>query len=221
MRILVVEDDPTLAAGIREALERERWAVDHLPRAEPAQSAVALTHYDLAIVDIGLPGMDGLELVRRLRKDGHGLPILILTARDGLEDRVTGLDLGADDYLTKPFLLPELLARLRALIRRSHSGGSPLLTLGPLVLDPAIRSATLGEESLDLTGREWDVLEQLMLAAPRVANKNRLAESLGQWDKEITPNAVEIYVSRLRGKLGERLLIRTIRGLGYRLEVAP
>lgn len=221
MRILVVEDDSILAAGIREALERERWAVDHLPRAEPARSAVALTHYDLAIVDIGLPGMDGLELVRRLRKDGHGLPILILTARDGLEDRVTGLDLGADDYLTKPFLLPELLARLRALIRRSHSGGNPLLTLGPLVLDPAIRSATLGEESLDLTGREWDVLEQLMLAAPRVANKNRLAESLGQWDKEITPNAVEIYVSRLRGKLGERLLIRTIRGLGYRLEVAP
>lgn len=221
MRILVVEDDPILAAGIREALERERWAVDHLPRAEPAESAVALTHYDLAIVDIGLPGMDGLELVRRLRKGGHGLPLLILTARDGLEDRVTGLDLGADDYLTKPFLLPELLARLRALIRRSHSGGNPLLTLGPLTLDPATRSATLGEESLDLTGREWDVLEQLMLAAPRVANKNRLAESLGQWDKEITPNAVEIYVSRLRGKLEERMVIRTIRGLGYRLEVAP
>ena len=218
MRILLVEDDLILAAGIREALEREQWAVDHLAAAEPAEAAIGHTAYDLAIVDIGLPGMDGLELVRRLRQQGRPLPILILTARDGLQDRVAGLDLGADDYLTKPFLLPELLARLRALVRRSRASANPILAVGSLCLDQAGRSATLGGEALDLTGREWSVLEQLVLAAPRVANKARLADSLSQWDKEITPNAVEIYVSRLRAKLGERMLIRTIRGIGYRLE---
>jgi two-component system, OmpR family, response regulator len=218
VRILLVEDDPILAAGIREALEREQWAVDHLTAAEPAEVAIGLTAYDLAIVDIGLPGMDGLELVRRLRQRGQALPILILTARDGLQDRVAGLDLGADDYLTKPFLLPELLARLRALIRRSRANPNPTLAVGLLSLDQASRNATLGGVALELTGREWSVLEQLMLAAPRVANKARLADSLSQWDREITPNAVEIYVSRLRAKLGERMVIRTIRGIGYRLE---
>jgi two-component system, OmpR family, response regulator len=218
VRILLVEDDPILAAGILEALEREQWAVDHLTAAEPAEVAIGLTTYDLAIVDIGLPGMDGLELVRRLRQRGQALPILILTARDGLQDRVAGLDLGADDYLTKPFLLPELLARLRALIRRSRANANPTLAVGPLSLDQAGHSASLGGVALELTGREWSVLEQLMLAAPRVANKARLTDSLSQWDKEITPNAVEIYVSRLRAKLGERMVIRTIRGIGYRLE---
>lgn len=220
MRILLVEDDPTLAAGIREALERERMMADHLTAAEPAESAIGLIAYDLAVVDIGLPGMDGLELVRRLRQQGHTLPILILTARDGLQDRVMGLDLGADDYLTKPFLLPELLARLRALIRRSRASANPTLSVGALSLDPAGHAASLDGAALDLTGREWSVLEQLMLAAPRVANKARLAESLSHWDKEISANAVEIYISRLRAKLGERMVIRTIRGIGYRLEEA-
>ena len=218
MRILLVEDDPILAAGIREALEREQWAVDHLAAAEPAEAAIGLAAYDLAIVDIGLPGMDGLELVRRLRQRAYALPILILTARDGLKDRVAGLDLGADDYLTKPFLLPELLARLRALIRRSRASANPILSVGSLSLDQAGHTATLRGAALELTGREWSVLEQLVLAAPRVANKARLADSLSQWDKEITPNAVEIYISRLRTKLGERMVIRTIRGIGYRLE---
>lgn len=218
MRILLVEDDPILTAGIREALERERWLVDHVGAAEPAASAVALTAYDLAIVDIGLPGMDGLSLVRRLRREGRKLPILILTARDGLEDRVDGLDSGGDDYLTKPFLLPELMARLRALIRRSRASASPLLQVGPLALDQLGHTASLADSPLDLTGREWSVLEQLMLAAPRVANKSRLAESLSQWDREITANAVEIYISRLRGKLGSSMTIRTVRGIGYRLE---
>lgn len=218
MRILLVEDDPTLAAGICEALARERWSVDHVGAAEPAAGAVALTAYDLAIVDIGLPGMDGLSLVRRLRREGRNLPILILTARDGLEDRVDGLDSGGDDYLTKPFLLPELLARLRALIRRSRASASPVLAVGTLTLDQVGHSASLGHLPLELTGREWSVLEQLMLAAPRVANKARLAESLSQWDREITANAVEIYISRLRTKLGAAMAIRTVRGIGYRLE---
>ena len=219
MRVLVVEDDVTLAAGLIEGLAREGFRVDHLDSAEPAEGALGLTAYDLAIVDIGLPGMDGLELIRRVRRRGLLTPILILTARDGLDDRVQGLDIGADDYLLKPFLLPELLARLRALVRRSRAAASLSLRVGDLALDVHAHSATLGAEALELTGREWSILEQLALAVPRVVAKQKLADSLSQWDKEITPNAVEIYVSRLRGKLaGSRVSIRTVRGIGYRLE---
>lgn len=219
MRVLVVEDDLTLAAGLVEALEREGFRVDHLGAAEPAEGAFGLTAYDLAIVDIGLPGMDGLELIRRVRRRGTLTPILILTARDALDDRVGGLDAGGDDYLLKPFLLPELLARVRALIRRSRAAASLVLTVGELALDIHAHSATLAGDALALTGREWNVLEQLALAVPRVVAKQKLADSLSQWDKEITPNAVEIYVSRLRAKLaGSRVGIRTVRGIGYRLE---
>ena len=219
MRVLVVEDDLTLAAGLVEALEREGFQVDHLGAAEPAEGAFGLTAYDLAIVDIGLPGMDGLELIRRVRRRGTLTPILILTARDALDDRVGGLDAGGDDYLLKPFLLPELLARVRALIRRSRAAASLVLKVGELALDVQAHRATLVGEALELTGREWNVLEQLALAVPRVVAKQKLADSLSQWDKEITPNAVEIYVSRLRAKLaGSRVGIRTVRGIGYRLE---
>lgn len=219
MRVLVVEDDLTLAAGLVEALEREGFQVDHLGAAEPAEGAFGLTAYDLAIVDIGLPGMDGLELIRRVRRRGTLTPILILTARDALDDRVGGLDAGGDDYLLKPFLLPELLARVRALIRRSRAAASLMLQVGELALDVQAHRATLLDEALELTGREWNVLEQLALAVPRVVAKQKLADSLSQWDKEITPNAVEIYVSRLRAKLaGSRVGIRTVRGIGYRLE---
>ena len=219
MRVLVVEDDLTLAAGLVEALEREGFRVDHLGAAEPAEGAFGLTAYDLAIVDIGLPGMDGLELIRRVRRRGTLTPILILTARDALDDRVGGLDAGGDDYLLKPFLLPELLARVRALIRRSRAAASLMLQVGELALDVQAHRATLLGEALELTGREWNVLEQLALAVPRVVAKQKLADSLSQWDKEITPNAVEIYVSRLLAKLaGSRVGIRTVRGIGYRLE---
>lgn len=220
MRVLVVEDDLILAEGLVEGLERGGFQVDHLGAAEPAESAMALTAYDLAVVDIGLPGMDGLELIRRLRRRGVLTPILILTARDGLDDRIVGLDVGGDDYLVKPFLLPELMARVRALIRRSRAAASLVLSTGPLTLDVHGHSATLAGAPLELTGREWDVVEQLMLAVPRVVAKQKLADSLSQWDKEITPNAVEIYVSRVRAKLaGSGVGIRTIRGIGYRIEV--
>lgn len=219
MRILVVEDDKTLAAGLVEGLEREGFMVDSLEAAEPAEAVLQHTAYDLAIVDIGLPGMDGLELIRRVRRRGVLTPILILTARDGLDDRVVGLDMGGDDYLIKPFLLPELLARARALIRRSRSAASMTLSIGTLALDLQRRSATLAGTELELTGREWGVLEQLALVAPKVVAKQKLADSLSQWDKEITPNAVEIYVSRLRGKLAASGVgIRTVRGIGYRIE---
>ncbi|WP_295004860.1 response regulator [uncultured Dechloromonas sp.] len=219
MRILLVEDDTLLADSIREGLEKGGFAVDRLNAAEPAVSALGLTHYDLAIVDIGLPGMSGLDLIRRLRQRNILVPVLILTARDGLDDRISGLDLGADDYMVKPFLLPELLARLRALIRRSRSSASSELTAGTIRLDLARRVATANGESLELTGREWEILQQLMLAMPNVVNKQKMAESLSEWENEITANAVEIYVSRLRSKIqGGGIEIRTIRGIGYRLD---
>lgn len=219
MRILLVEDDTLLADGIRDGLEKAGFSVDHLTAAEPAESALGLTHYDLAIVDIGLPRMDGHELIRRVRRKGIQIPVLILTARDGLDDRVIGLDIGADDYMVKPFHLPELLARLRALIRRSRSATSSELSAGSIRLDLARRTAEARGLPLDLTGREWEILQQLMLASPNVVAKQKLVESLSEWDNELTANAVEIYISRLRGKLQDcGVEIRTIRGIGYRLD---
>lgn len=223
MRILLVEDDIMLADSIREGLEKGGLSVDHLAAAEPAESALALTHYDLAIIDIGLPRMSGLELIRRSRQRGISLPVLVLTARDGLDDRIQGLDLGADDYMVKPFQLPELQARMRALIRRSCSASSSELKAGLIRLDLARHTATMDGNPLDLTGREWEILQQLMLASPNVLTKQKMVESLSAWENEVTTNAVEIYISRLRQKLAESgVEIRTIRGIGYRLdETAP
>lgn len=220
MRILLVEDDAIVAAGIVEGLTRSGMSVDHVDKAEQAESALAMTAYDLAIVDLGLPVMDGFELIRRVRRKRITLPILILTARDGLEDRVKGLDIGADDYLVKPFLLPELQARLRALIRRSLAAVSSELTFGPLLLNLGVRSAKLSDQLLDLPVREWVVLQHLIMAAPRVLSKQKLIDSLGDWDNEVSANVVELYVSRLRAKLANSpVQIRTIRGIGYRLEL--
>lgn len=220
MRLLLVEDDRTVSAGIVEGLSRAGISVDPVYAAEPAEMALTLTAYDLAIVDLGLPGMDGFELIGRIRRKKISLPILILTARDGLDDRVRGLDIGGDDYLVKPFLLPELQARIRALVRRSRAVSSSSMSFGPLSLDLSLHGAELDGVPVELTGREWDVLEHLMLAAPKVVSKKRLIESLGSWDGELSPNAVEIYVSRLRAKLAEsKVLIRTVRGIGYRLEL--
>lgn len=222
MRILLVEDDTLVAQGIREGLELANFSVDHLTSAEPAENALKLTHYDAAIVDIGLPGMSGHELVRRIRKRQIDVPVIILTARDGLDDRVLGLDLGADDYMVKPFQLPELQARLRALIRRSRSAASSELSMGHIVMDLARCVALVDDTPLDLTGREWEILQQLMLATPSVVPKQKMAESLSKWDHEITANAIEIYISRLRNKLqGSGVEIRTIRGIGYRLDEQP
>ncbi|HMM72341.1 MAG TPA: response regulator [Rhodocyclaceae bacterium] len=219
MRVLLVEDDCLVASGIREGLEKAGYAVDLIGAAEPAESVLALTAYDLAIVDINLPGIDGHELIRRLRRRGIALPVLIVTARDGLDDRVVGLDIGADDYMTKPFELPELLARMRALIRRSRSAYSSELTVGRLRLDLKRRTADVADRPLELTGREWDILQQLMLASPSVLPKQKMVDSLSQWDKELTSNAIELYVSRLRAKLQNAgVTIRTLRGIGYRLD---
>ena len=219
MRLLLVEDDELLSAGLRDGLTRHAYVVDHLTAAEPAQTALSLISYDAAIVDIGLPGIDGLELIRRWRRRGVTTPVLVLTARDGLEDRVSGLDLGADDYMVKPFQLPELLARLRALIRRSRSASSSELLAGKVRLDLAARTVTVAGAPLELTGREFELLAQLMMASPKVVAKKQLAESLSAWENELTLNAIELYVSRLRAKLSDAgINIRTLRGIGYRLD---
>lgn len=221
MRLLLVEDDVMVASGIKLGLCDAGYTVDWVGSGERAEQALDRESFDLAIVDIGLPGIDGLELTRRLRERGLAMPVLILTARDALHDRVQGLDLGADDYMVKPFELPELLARLRALLRRSQAATSAVLSFGPLEMDTAHRRVTLAGQVMDIGPREWTVLEYLLMQAPKPAAKDKLLAALTGWDKEITPNAIEVYVSRLRGKLEPAgILLRAIRGFGYRLELA-
>ncbi len=219
MRILVIEDDELVASGLKQGLTQAGYTVDLVGSAEAAVEALRDGAFDLALVDIGLPQADGLTLVRHLRAQGNTLPILVLTARGSLEDMVNGLDVGADDYLAKPFHLPELCARLRALLRRSHAVADNRLQHGALLLDISRHQATLNGAPLDLTGREWALLEALLLASPNVLSKERLAQTLAGWDKDIKVNAVEVYVSRLRGKLAPgQIEIRTVRGIGYRLD---
>ncbi|MBE7941997.1 MULTISPECIES: response regulator transcription factor [Ramlibacter] len=229
MRLLLVEDDVMVASGMKLGLTDAGYAVDWVGSAERAEEVLRTELFDAAIIDIGLPGMDGLELTRRLRRPempSHAMPVLILTARDGLSDRVQGLDLGADDYMVKPYELPELLARLRALLRRSQAATSAVLSFGPVELDTAHRRAAARHEGelvpIELGPREWTVLEYLLIHAPKPASKEKLLQALTGWDREITPNAVEVYISRLRGKLEPHgVALRSIRGFGYRLEMQP
>ncbi len=221
MRLLLVEDDVMVASGIKLGLTGAGYAVDWVGSAERAIVAVKEDAFDAAIIDIGLPRTDGLELTRQLRQGGHTLPVMILTARDALHDRVQGLDMGADDYMVKPFELPELLARLRALLRRSQAATSATLHFGVLTLDTALRQAHASGQALDLGPREWTVMEYLLLQAPKPAAKDKILAALTGWDKEITANAVEVYISRLRSKLEPHgIALRSIRGFGYRLELA-
>lgn len=225
MRLLLVEDDVMVASGIKLGLTGAGYAVDWVGSAERAVEAVAKDSFDVAVVDLGLPGLDGLSLIGQLRKQGCTFPMLILTARDALNDRVRGLDAGADDYMIKPFELPELLARLRALLRRSQAATTAVLSFGPLEMDTANHSACAvlpsGErQPLDLGPREWTVMEYLLLQAPKPASKEKILAALTGWDKEMTPNAVEVYISRLRGKFEPHgVTLRAIRGFGYRLEL--
>ena len=220
MRALLVEDDLMLTDGLKDIFAKTGYGLDHVPSAELAITASRMTRYDLLVVDLGLPRMDGITLIRTLRQAQHKMPILILSARDSINDRVKGLNEGADDYMLKPFAGAELIARVQALIRRSQSMAHSQMTLGPLTLDTSSQEAQLNQTPLHLTRREWHLLEALMLAAPKVIAKEKLADSLSQWDKEISINAVEIYISRLRNKLqGNDIEIRTLRGVGYRLEL--
>lgn len=222
MRLLLVEDDLMVASGIKLGLCNAGYAVDWVGSAERALEAVQTASFDVAVIDIGLPEMDGLALTAALRAQAQPFPVLILTARDALHDRVQGLDMGADDYMVKPFELPELLARLRALLRRSQAATTAVLSFGPLEMDTAHRRVQLNGQLLELGPREWTVLEYLLLQAPKPAAKDKLLQALTGWDKEITLNAIEVYISRLRGKLEPSgIVLRAIRGFGYRLELSP
>jgi len=218
MRVLVVEDDPLVGDGVRRALGGGGFAVDLVASAEAAKSALDTESFDLVIADIGLPRQDGLQLVRSLRSRGQIVPVLMLTARDGLADRVAALDLGADDYLTKPFQVPELLARCRALIRRANSVASARMSFGDLELDTTRKSVTAGGKALELSQREWAVLECLILNAGHIVSKNKLMSAIADWSDDLTLNAVEVYVSRVRAKLGGAATISTVRGMGYRID---
>ena len=219
MRILIAEDDPLLADGLTRSLRSGEYAVDCVHDGASADHALSTQTYDLAIVDLGLPRLDGFEVLKRLRRRAATPPVLILTARDALQDRVRGLDLGADDYMTKPFELPELEARVRALIRRTVAGGNTLIRHGRLALDTTGRRVTVDDQPLDLTARELGVLEVLMLRSGRVVSKDQITEKLYSWDEEVGANAIEVCVHRLRKKIEPAgISIRTIRGLGYLME---
>lgn len=219
MHILFVEDDPAIADSVSRALKLHGHAVDWTNKGEPVTMSLEQEPYDLLILDIGLPGIDGFEVLRRLRSRQNAIPVLILTARDAVDDRVHGLELGADDYLVKPFAVPELLARVRALARRKQAKIDMKLIHGPLVLDTDSRRATLSQARLEISAREWALLEFLMNRVERVVSKQQIAQAVGGWEEELSDNAIEVYVSRLRAKLEPAgIRIRTIRGFGYMLE---
>jgi DNA-binding response OmpR family regulator len=218
MRLLLVEDDALVADAIVRGLTLAGFTVDHADSAELARTAFDTEHFDLAIVDIGLPAADGLSLVQKLRSSGKATPVLILTARFALQDKIRAFDLGADDFLMKPFEQAELTARCKALIRRASASPTGVLRLGRLTIDLAGHQLQLDGQMIDLTKREWAVLEGLANSLGRVVSKEHLLQGFAGWEQDLTANAVETQVSRLRAKLGEAAVIRTIRGLGYRLE---
>ena len=219
MRILLVEDDELLADGLARALRQSGYTVDIAADGPRADSLLAAGGYDLTILDLGLPGLDGSQVLTRLRGRRQKTPVLVMSARMAIEERVRLLDLGADDYLVKPVALAELEARVRALIRRQQGVETNFLTLGSLRLDREGKRAWLGDEALDLTAREWAAVEYLACRVNRIVTKEQFMQALYSWDDEITPNAIEKFISRLRSKLEPAgITIRTVRGLGYFLE---
>lgn len=220
MRILLVEDDRLLGDGLKAGLTQAGYAVDWLRDGEAAVAALSTEAFAAVVLDLGLPKRDGLSVLQWLRGRHDATPVLILTARDQLEDKVRGLDLGADDYVLKPFDLDEIAARLRALVRRAHGHPEPVLTLGEIALNPAARSVTRAGEAIELTPREFDLLHLLLQNAGRVLSRRTLEEQLYTWNDAVDSNALEVHIHHLRKKLGSEL-IRTVRGVGYMASATP
>jgi len=219
MRLLIAEDDQVLADGLLRSLRGAGYAVDQVGNGADADAALATHEFDLLILDLGLPRLHGLEVLRRLRQRGSKAPVLILTADDSVEQRVQGLDLGADDYMAKPFSLQELEARVRALTRRGLGAASNVIRHGPLSFDATGRVAYINEQMVDLSAREIGLLEVLLQRAGRLVSKDQLVERLCEWGDEVSNNAIEVYIHRLRKKIEQgSVRIATVRGLGYCLE---
>jgi two-component system OmpR family response regulator len=220
MRILVVEDEARLSKQLATALDEAGYAVDCAAEGERAEFLGQTERYDAIVLDLGLPKVDGLTVLRRWRASGVAAPVLVLTARDSWHEKVQGIDGGADDYVTKPFQIDEVLARLRALIRRSSGRLAPELRCGDIVLDPRLAKVTLAGEPVKLTSHEYRVLSYLMHHQGRVVSQGELAEHIYAQDADRDSNTVEVFIARLRRKLGASS-IETVRGLGYRIEAGP
>ncbi|WP_279051099.1 quorum sensing response regulator transcription factor QseB [Cedecea davisae] len=216
MRILLIEDDPLIGDGIKAGLVKMGFAVDWFSDGKQGKLALSQAPYDAVVLDLSLPGMDGLDILRAWRKDGRNEPVLVLTARDSLDERVEGLQLGADDYLCKPFALTEVVARLQVLVRRAHGHAQPELTHGGVVLSPINLTVSLNGEPLQLKPKEFALLELLMRNAGRVLPRTLIEEKLYNWDDDVSRNALEVHIHHLRKKLGSHF-IRTVHGIGYTL----
>ncbi|KWV59048.1 XRE family transcriptional regulator [Bradyrhizobium macuxiense] len=217
MRVLLVEDDRMIGAAVVEALKDAAYAVDWVRNGDLAIEAVSSETYDIALLDLGLPITDGLDVLKTVRSDSRRLPVIILTARDALNDRIRGLDLGADDYLVKPFEIGELLARMRAVLRREGSGAPPVLTNGALHLDPATREATFRGEKVVLSAREFALLQALLTRPGTILSRAELERHLYGWSEEVESNAVEFLIHAVRKKLGATV-IRNVRGVGWMVD---
>ena len=214
MRVLVVEDDALLGDALRAGLTQAGFAADWVRDGRAGLVAVASEPFAAVVLDLGLPALSGLELLQRVRADGNAVPVLILTARDAVADRIAGLDAGADDYLVKPVDLGELAARVRALVRRAAGQASPVLEVGPLRIDPAAHAVSFRGDAVDLSAREFALLHELARAAGRVLSREQLAERVYGWGEEVESNAVEVHVHHLRRKLAPEVIV-TVRGVGY------
>ncbi|MDD5249972.1 MAG: response regulator transcription factor [Rhodocyclaceae bacterium] len=214
MRILLIEDDPPLGDGLAAGLRQAGFAVDWVRDGESAVAALAAERFDLAVLDLGLPRLSGMEVLKRLRAKGSAMPVLILTARDATTDKIAGLDGGADDYLVKPVDLDELAARIRALLRRAAGRAAPELRHGKLVLDPAGHRVEFDGQPVELSAREFAVLHALLASAGRVMTRGQLEQSIYGWSEEPDSNALEVHIHHLRRKFGAEL-IKTLRGVGY------
>jgi len=217
MRILLVEDDEDLGEAVKQGLQQESYSVDWVKDGWTADQALKTESFDSVILDLGIPKMNGLEVLRNLRKRSQDTPVLILTARDSVEDRVKGLDSGADDYINKPFKIAELYARLRAIQRRQHARATPEIVFGALIIDPVAHQVTFNGEVVQLPRREFALLQKLIENHGRALSREQLNQSIYSWDEDVDSNALEVHIHNLRKKFGAHL-IRTIRGVGYMVE---